>query len=103
MVAAISTKTLYEKGKKIYPLLYLTAQTRLGVKINKLPDLPRAKTIKVRKRGIIGKVSVWHGEMEIRVNYRRQMRQCISQNIGKTEVNTPGGRMDLKTNKIKKP
>lgn len=33
----------------------LTAQTRLGVKINKLPDLPRAKTRKVRKRGIIGK------------------------------------------------
>lgn len=70
------------------------------MKINTLSDLPRVKTRKVRKRGIIDKVTVWHGEMEIRVNYGRQMRQCTSQNIGKTEVNTPGGRMDLKAKKI---
>lgn len=72
------------------------------MKIKKLPDLPRVKTRKVRKRGIIDKVSVWHGEMEIRVNCGRQMRQCSSQNIQKTEVNTPDGRMDLKANKFLK-
>lgn len=31
---------------------------------------------------------------------KRGSALCISQNIGKTEVNTPGGRMGLKANKI---